>query len=131
MLNTDYEAKNAACIDEIETLTHELLWLVSDMDALRNVKTHIQSSISVLHAKEKLDKKENLHQLSTLLKIVIMKNKEGFFPQRRKRKGKTKPSNEEVNKAKKKMAKTNVKVCGICWKEDNHELNVKDKDNIT
>ena len=29
------------------------------------------------------------------------------------------------------MAKTNVKVCGICWKEDDHELNVKDKNNIT
>ena len=34
--------------------------------------------------------------------------------QKRKRKRRwAKPSNEEVNKAKQKMAKTNVKVCGI------------------
>ena len=102
------------------------------MDALRNVKTHIQSSISVLHAKEKLEK------FTPAINPAPNSNHEKqrrFFSTKKKKKRKNlrwaKPSNEEVNKAKKKMAKTNVKVCGICWKEDDHELNVKDKNNIS
>ena len=116
MLNTDSEAKNAACIDEIETLTHELLWLVStctDMDALRNVKTHIQSSISVLHAKEKLDKEEKFTPAINPAPNTNHEKQRRFFSTKKKKKRKNlrwaKPSNEEVNKAKKKWQRQMLK----------------------
>ena len=88
------------------------------MDALRNVKTHIQFSISVLHAKEKLDKEEKFTPAINPAPNSNHEKQRRFFSTKKKKKRKNlrwaKPSNEEVNKAKKKMAKTNVKV-SLAW----------------
>jgi hypothetical protein len=63
VLHVDSEAKHIVDMaNEIETLAHEVLSLVKackDTDVLKTVKTHIQSSVSVLRAKDNIHNKEN------------------------------------------------------------------------
>ena len=126
VLQPDPIADLSASKRDVEDKTHKIMALIqhtSDLDTLQTVKTHLQSAISILEAKKEYvydDKEKFIPNIAPAPNSNHVTQKR-FFSSKKKKTTKlrfAKPSLQEEAKAKTKMTKTNVKVCGICWKED-------------
>ena len=89
---------------------------------MKTVKKHMQSAISLLNANSGTAQDKEVFEPAT--KIAPNSNhiqQLRFFSTKKKRNTRkrwAKPTRDEEETTKTKMAKTAIKVCGVCWQED-------------
>ena len=135
LLQQDTAGNLATLKSDTEDLTHSLLSLTqtsNDADAMATVKYHLKSSISIMESKKyhsAIGNKENFNPtIKSPCKCKPQKT-DKVFSTRKKRKPSlktvSKPTLNGQKKIKLFMSTTPIKVCGICWKEDDTNTEVE------
>ena len=135
LLKQDTAGNVATLKSDAEDLTHRLLSLIqtsNDADAMVTVKRHLNSSISIMESKKhysSIGNKENFNPTKRIPANSNHKMQTRFFSTKKKRKPTrrtvSKPTTSEHKKMKLFMRTTPIKVCGICWKEDDTSTEVE------
>ena len=119
---------------QVEDLAHNLLSLVkpcNDIDVLQTVYEHLKSAVFVMKAKNQQGSNpSNFTQKITPAPNQNHEKQLRFYStaktKKKNNKRWAKPTDKEEKKAIAKLKKTSVKVCCVCWKEEdyNHDSNV-------
>lgn len=109
---------------EITGFMHETAALLStcdDISTIEAVKRHMKSAIAVLKANKHTDSSSSMKPMISVAPNALHQKQLTFHTTQRKRKSGSrwaKPTSEEVERSVEKMQKVDIKVCGVCWQEE-------------